>query len=72
VKDRPRYLNPKYDITDIIAADDKFAIRFLFSATGPAGQPVAAEANYFYHLRDGMISEFWLLADIDFDYRADS
>jgi hypothetical protein len=26
---------------------------------------------YFYHLRDGKISEFWLLADIGFDYRVD-
>jgi predicted ester cyclase len=72
VTDRPRFANPKYDITDIIAADDKFAIRFLFTATGTAGQPISAEANYFYHLRNGKISEFWLLADIDFDYRADT
>jgi hypothetical protein len=26
--------------------------------------------NYFYHLEDGKISEFWVLADIDFDYKA--
>ncbi len=26
--------------------------------------------NYFYHLRDDTVSEFWLLADLDFDYEA--
>jgi len=71
VTDRPRYPNPRFDIKDIIAAEDKWAIRFLFTATGASGQPVSVEVNYFYHLRVGKISEFWLLADIDFDYRAD-
>jgi predicted ester cyclase len=70
VADRPRYTNPAYDVTDIVPAEDKFAIRFLFTATEASGQQVAAEAIYFYHLRDGKISEFWLLADVDFDYRA--
>jgi predicted ester cyclase len=69
--DRPRYANPRYDIQDIVPAEDRFAIRFLFSATGASGQPIAAEANYFYHLRDGKVAEFWLLADVDFDYRAE-
>jgi predicted ester cyclase len=71
VTDQPRYADPKYDIQDIIAAEDKFAIRFTFTAKLASGQPVSAEANYFYHLRRGKISAFWLLADIDFDYRAD-
>ena len=69
--DRPRYRDPLYDIQDIIAAEDKFAIRFAFTATLASGQPASAEANYFYHLGDGKISAFWLLADIAFDYRAD-
>jgi predicted ester cyclase len=71
VTDRPRFRDPKYDIQDIIAAEDKFAIRFYFTSTLANGQPANAEANYFYHLRDGRISEFWLLADIAFDYKAD-
>jgi predicted ester cyclase len=70
VTDRPRYKDPKYDIQDIIAAEDKFAIRFAFTGKLASGQPVSAEANYFYHLRDGKIAAFWLLADIEFDYRA--
>ena len=69
--DRPRYPNPRFDIKDIIAAEDKWAIRFLFTATGASGQAISVECNYFYHLKDGKISEFWHLADIDFDYRAD-
>ena len=70
VADRPRFRNPKYDIQDIIAADDKFAVRFYFTSMLADGQPANAEANYFYHLRDGRISEFWLLADLAFDYKA--
>jgi predicted ester cyclase len=71
VADKPRYANPTYDIRDIVAEADKFAIRFLFGATGPTGQSISVEVNYFYHLKDDKVSEFWLLADIDFDYRAD-
>jgi predicted ester cyclase len=71
VTDHPRYTDPHYDIQDIIAAEDKFALRFAFTATLASGQPVSAQANYFYHLRDGKIAAFWLLADIEFDYRAD-
>jgi hypothetical protein len=59
------------DIQDIIAAEDKFTIRFAFTGQLASGQSISAEANYFYHLRDGKISAFWLLADIEFDYRAD-
>jgi predicted ester cyclase len=72
VTDRPRYPNPRFDIKDTVAADDKYAIRFIFTATGAAGQPISVECNYFYHLRAGKISEFWHLASIDFDYRADN
>jgi predicted ester cyclase len=72
VTDRPRYASPRFDIRDIVPAEDKFAIRFLFSATGASGQPVSAEASYFNHLREGRVSEFWLLADVDFDYTADT
>jgi hypothetical protein len=33
-------------------------------------EPVETEVNYFYHLKEGKISEFWVLADIEFDYKA--
>jgi hypothetical protein len=26
--------------------------------------------NYFYHFKEGKVSELWLLADLDFDYKA--
>jgi ketosteroid isomerase-like protein len=69
--DSGRFANPLYDITDIIASEEKFAIRFIYTATVVAtGEPVETEVNYFYHLRDGKISEFWVLADIEFDYKA--
>jgi predicted ester cyclase len=66
-----RYGDPVYDITDIIAAEDRLAIRFIYTATALAtGEPVETEVNYFYHLRDGKISEFWVLSDSEFDYKA--
>jgi predicted ester cyclase len=69
--DTGRFANPVYDIKDIIASQDKFAIRFTYTATVVAtGEPVETEVNYFYHLKDGKISEFWVLADIEFDYKA--
>jgi predicted ester cyclase len=71
VRDQQRFAEPVYDIRDIIADRDKFAIRFVYTAkTSATGEPVRAEVNYFYHLRDGRIAEFWLLADLDFDYKA--
>jgi hypothetical protein len=33
-------------------------------------EPVKTEVNYFYYLKEGKISEFWVLADIVFDYKA--
>jgi hypothetical protein len=27
--------------------------------------------NHFYHLRDDKIAEFWVLADVAFDYKAE-
>ena len=70
VTDHPRYPNPVFDIQDIVAAEDKWAIRFIFTSTGSTGQGVTTEVIYFYHLRDGKIAEFWVLADVPFDYKA--
>ena len=72
ITDHPRYPNPVFDIQDIVAAEDKWAIRFIFTSTGSTGQSVRTEVIYFYHLRDGKISEFWVLADVPFDYKAET
>ena len=72
VTDHPRYPNPSFDIQDIVAAEDKFAIRFIFTSTGSAGQGITTEVVYFYHVRDGKIAEFWVLADVAFDYKAET
>lgn len=62
--------NPIYDIRDIVAAADRFAIRFLYSCTLVAtGEAFRTEVIYFYHLRGGRIAEFWLLSDAEFDYK---
>ncbi|HZP09364.1 ester cyclase [Methyloceanibacter sp.] len=69
--DHGRFSGSNYHIEDIIAAPDKFAIRFRFTATVNAtGQPISTEVIYFYHLARSRIAEFWLLADFPFDYRA--
>jgi len=69
--DTGRFADPVYSIKDIVASEDKFAIRFIYTATVVAtGDPVRTEVNYFYHLKEGKVSEFWLLADLDFDYKA--
>ena len=30
-------------------------------------EPVETESNCYYHLRDGKVSEFWVLANTGFD-----
>ena len=62
--------NQTFNITDIIAEEDRFAIRFVFTAAEKMqNQETRIEVIYFYHLRDDKISEFWLLASDDFDYK---
>ena len=72
VTDHPRYPNPVFDIQDIVAAEDKWAIRFVFTSTDSTGQSITTEVIYFYHLRASKIAEFWVLADVDFDYKAET
>src|SRR5262249_45344040 len=45
---------------------------FCFRRRAHRAQSISAEVHYFYHLKDGKISEYWLLADINFVKRADS
>lgn len=68
--DVQNFADPVYDIRDIVAEEDKFAIRFMYSCTLVAtGEVFKVEVIYFYHLRDGKIAEFWLLSGQDFDYK---
>ncbi|WP_425067104.1 DUF1348 family protein [Reyranella sp.] len=69
--DRLHFTDAVYDIRDIVADTDRFAIRFVYACTLVAtGQRFTTEVNYFYRLRDDRISAFWLLSDADFDYKA--
>ena len=71
IYDRTHFGSPVYDMQDIVAAEDKFAIRFSYSAIVlSTAQKIAADVIYFYHLKGDKIAEFWVLADMDFDYRA--
>lgn len=68
--DVDRYGDQVYDIRDIVAEADKFAIRFVFQCRlVETGKDFTTEVIYFYHLRDGKIAEWWLLGDGDFDYK---
>lgn len=61
--------NQRYVIKELIAEGDRFALRFVFTTLElPVGENSEFEVIYFYHLRDGKIAEFWLLASADFDY----
>jgi SnoaL-like protein len=69
--DQHHNVAPIFDIRDIVAAENRFAIRFEYTAKeGEAGNDFHAEVIYFYHLRDNKVIEFWLLSDHDFDYKA--
>lgn len=59
-----RYSNPVFDIQDVVTAQAKWAIRFIFTSTGSTRQGVTTEVVYFYRLRGGNIAEFWVLADV--------
>lgn len=68
--DRAHFADPSYRIADLIPGEDQFALRFHYSAKLiEKGVEHHSHFAYFYHLRDGKIAEFWLLADVDFDYR---
>ena len=70
--DRTRYADSTYDIRDIVADEDKFTIRFIYTAlVNTTRQTFTTEVTYFYQLKEGKIAEFWLLSDTDFDYKAD-
>ncbi len=68
-RDRIHWKDPVYDIKNLVAEENAFAIRFMFSATQiNTGKRDEVEVIYFYRLRDGKISEFWTLSSMDYDY----
>ena len=68
--DQQNYGDPQYDIRQIVADRDAFAIRFGFACTMiKTGERYIAEVMYFYRLRDAKIAEFWLLSDTPFEYK---
>lgn len=69
-RDRVHWKDPVYDIKDLLVEDDKFAIRFKYAATQiqTGKRDEGIETMYFYHLKNGKISEFWTLASIQYDY----
>jgi hypothetical protein len=70
-RDPRRFADSIYDIRDIVADRDKFALRFVYTAkAADTDEPIQAEVIYFYHLKEGKIAEFWLLSDFAFDYKA--
>ena len=69
--DKQTSANAVYDIRDIIAEGDKFALRFIYSANfRPTDKKIDVETWYFYHLIRGKVTEFWTVASADYDYKA--
>ena len=68
--DRKNRTGQAYEVKEILAENDRFCLRFVFTTTElPTGENSEIEVIYFYHLREGKIAEFWLLASVDFDYK---
>jgi len=69
--DKQTSANAVYDVRDIIAGEDRFAIRFVYTADFvPTNGKTNVDVMYFYHLIDNKIAKWWLLANADFDYQA--
>ena len=69
--DKETNANPLFDVRDIIAEEDRFALRFLYTADFiPTGGKIDVEIMYFYRMRGDKVGEFWLLASVDFDFKA--
>lgn len=82
--DKQTNRNAVFDYRDIIAEEDRYAIRYSYKAdfvpqgngreqdrhTAASGGKIDVEMIYFYHLREGKVAEFWLQANGDFDYKA--
>jgi len=67
--DRKNRKSQNYEIKELIAEQDRFSIRFVFTTLElQTMENSEIEVIYFYHLREGKISEFWLLASVEFDY----
>ena len=69
--DKETNANPLFDVRDIIAEEDRFALRFLYTADFiPTGGKIDVEMMYFYRVRGDKVGEFALLASVDFDFKA--
>ena len=69
--DKETNANPLFDVRDIIAEEDRFALHFLYTADFiPTGGKINVEMMYFYRVRGDKVGEFALLASVDFDFKA--
>ena len=69
--DKETNANPLFDVRDIIAEEDRFALHFLYTEDFiPTGGKIDVEMMYFYRMRGDKVGEFALLASVDFDFKA--
>lgn len=66
--DQENFTNPVYKIINLTAGYDEFSIHFNYKAQLPDDDLFQVEVMYFYRLKKDLISEFWTLASVDFDY----
>ncbi len=66
--DLENFSNPRYDIRQLVAEADAFAIRVVITCVlTKTGESFATEVIYFYKLRVGKVTAFWLLSDANID-----
>lgn len=59
-------------IDDIVAAEDRVALRLTFTGThtgeflghAPTGRPIRYVSHEFYRIEDGLIAEEWICSDM--------
>jgi predicted ester cyclase len=71
--DRRHFRDAMFDVLDLVASDNTIALRFHFTAIlVDTGERISTDVAYFYHLIDNKIAEWWVLADVPFDYKANA
>ncbi len=69
--DKATNAHAAFDYRELIVEADRFFLRFLYTADFiPTGGKIDVEMMYYYHVRDEKVAEFGLLANVDFDYKA--
>jgi predicted ester cyclase len=68
---RAHFRDSAFDFQDLVASETTIALRFNYTAIlVGTGERISTGVAYFYHLIDNKIAEWWVMADVPFDYKA--